>query len=510
MQKVQENESKLLESQEALIGKRERYICELKQQLQLRASLPALTHQELLLSGAAYTSNELEHFLSEQEVQLAREVRGFRARQTAGPALLSSKRLKKVVRQELDFVSKSLCNLLQHRKTRAELVENAILFDYSYETPEGHSSGSCGSYNGANGVSANNGLEATLGMTTEEVQLLSQFQVFARQLAKDNLVLKWNDLEREEKLGEGAYSVVEAGWCFGRLVAIKLFKTARNSALQAFMREVNALRACTNNPNTVKLIGVCVESRDRLCIVTPLYKGGSLHDALYKHAHVFAPEQALTIARDVAEGLAQLHSAGFIHRDITPTNILLHPDMHGKAFIADFGISIPLVESISTTAAGVAKSPRGHPRYKAPEIVARDPYNEKIDIWQFGTLMFVLFANKRPFEGVSDREVSAKMALGEMPPETLTLPIPIQEIILRCWHLASSQRPTAKQLVEMLAEISIKAILTSASKASRARVLTKSFSLGDVEGPKKKSLTRAGKVAGHSPQNSLLNSDTLQ
>ena len=520
MQRVQENELKLLEAQEALIGRRDLYIAALTQQLALRAAMPSSSPEELAMTGAAYTSNELAQFLAEQKVQLEREVRSFRARRDSPPALFSSKGFKKVVRQEIDFVAKSLSNLLQSRKTRAELVENAILFDYSYETPDGHSSSpshtsslSPSSYN--TGTQPNTGLNVTLGMTTEEVQLLSQFHAFARNLSKENLVLKWSDIEREEKLGEGAYSVVEQGWCQGRLVAIKLFKTSRNSALQAFMREVNALRANKSNPNTVKLLGVCVESREKLCIVTPLYKGGSIHDALYKHGHIFSQEQALTIAKDLAEGLAQIHSAGFIHRDITPTNILLHPDMNGKSFIADFGISIPLAEASSMTTIGVAKSPRGHPRYKAPEMVSRDPYNEKIDIWQYGTMLYVLFSNRRPFEAVADREVSAQMALGEMP-DTSHLPQAIKDVIVRCWHLLPTQRPTAKQLVEMNSEMSTSSLLhhTSAdlnsshnSKSSPSK-LTKSHSEGEIETKKKKmalqTTTTHNRKAKHCPQHSLV------
>lgn len=399
--------------------------------------------------------------------------------------MLSSKSFRKVVRQELDFVSKTLSSLLQSRKTRAELVENAILFDYSYETPDGAYAGS----------QPNTGLNACLGMTTEELQLLTQFHAFARQLAKEGLVLRWTDIDREDKLGEGAYSVVEQGWCQGRKVAIKLFKTGRNSALQAFIREVNALKACQNNPHTIKLIGVCVESRDKLCIVTPLYKGGSIHDALYKHGHIFSKEQALSIARDMAEGLAQIHRSGIIHRDLTPTNVLLHPDMNGKSFIADFGIAVDNSESTPVSTC-VSKSPRGHPRYKAPELVLKDPYSEKIDVWQFGTMLFVLFSNRRPFETIADRDVSSKMAIGELPDMT-HLPHPIKSIILSCWHLSPTQRPSPAQLVEMLAQIKFDSLLGTFTEQTSQR-LKKSCSLGEID--RKRAVV---KTKGHSPQNSI-------
>lgn len=491
---------------------------ELRRQLKLRSgSNPSVEVQ--LATGAAYTSMELEKFLAEQEAQLDKDVRGYLTRRDA-PALATSKGFRKVVRNELEFVAKSLSSLLQTRKTRAELVENAILFDYSYETPDGSHSSSCGSgasmkssYSSGMGHSVgigagqtmNNGFGFTLGMTTDELQLLSQFHAFGRQLAKENLLIKWNDIEREDKLGEGAYSVVEQGWCQGRLVAIKLFKTSRNSALQAFMREVRALKACQSNPHAIKLIGVCVESRDRLCIVTPLYKGGSIHDALYKHGHVFSQEQALLIAKDLAVGLSQIHAEGIIHRDITPTNVLLHPDFSGKAFIADFGIAIAHSD-LPVPGTDQPKSPRGHPRYKAPELVSKDPYTEKIDVWQYGTMLFVLFANRRPFESIADREVSAKMAQGELP-DMASLPIAICDIVKMCWNLNHALRPSFSYLSSIISSLTVSSLntdlqsLTNSSSVMGRKALKKSASMGELESKKRQKSTLRFK--GHSPQNSL-------
>lgn len=466
--------------------------------------------EEQLATGAGYTSSELEKFLAEQEAQLDKDVRGYLTRRDA-PALATSKGFRKVVRNELEFVAKSLSSLLQSRKTRAELVENAILFDYSYETPDGSHSSSCGSMKssyssggaaGGAGQTVNNGFGFTLGMTTDELQLLSQFHAFARQLAKENLLIKWSDLDREDKLGEGAYSVVEQAWCQGRLVAIKLFKTSRNSALQAFMREVQAMRACQTNPHAIKLIGVCVESRDRLCIVTPLYKGGSVHDALYKHGHVFSTEQALAIAKDLAEGLSQIHKEGFIHRDVTPTNILLHPDFNGKAFIADFGIAITRAD-LPVPGSDQPKSPRGHPRYKAPELVSKDPYTEKIDVWQYGTMLFVLFSNRRPFESIADREVSSKMAQGELP-DMSQLPPAISDIVKLCWSLDFLSRPSFSRLSSVISTLTTSSIFSHIDdlKDSRGRKsLKKSASMGELESKKRQKSTL--RYRGHSPQNSL-------
>lgn len=456
---------------------------------------------DLLQTGAAYTSKELEKFLLEQETQLKEDVSGYEQRK-AFPALASkhlSKCLSKLVKSELGLVAKSLSSLLQSRKTRAELVEHAILFDYSYETPDGGHSSSL------------NILGAScIGMTTDELQVLALFQAFVRKLSKDGLLIKWNDIEcdADEKLGEGAYSVVEQAWCQGRLVALKLFKSTKASALQAFMREVTALRACANNPHTIRLLGVVLEGRDKLGIITPLYKGGSIHDAIYKHGYKFPTEQALNIAKDVAEGVFMLHrEAALIHRDLTPTNVLLHPDLKGKSFVADFGIAIAVGEVTSMQVGGVVKSPRGHPRYKAPELVSKDPYTEKIDVWQYGTLLYVLFANKRPYESLADREVSGKMASGELPADLYTLPAFITDLILRCWNLCPGDRPSFKEICEEFKAVTPETVTrrrreSGSPRLKKQHLLKKAHSFAGSADSSKKLHRSASR--GHCPQNSLL------
>jgi serine/threonine protein kinase len=254
------------------------------------------------------------------------------------------------------------------------------------------------------------------------------FEELEKRLDKEGLVYKYRDITRKHKLklGEGAYSKVTQGWLNGRLVAVKKLKVHRGSTVKSFIREVNALRECADNPHVIRFLGATTKA-PKLCIITPYLKGGSLHDMIYKKRVRFSPEQAFRIAQEVAEGMRMVHAVGIIHRDLTPNNILLHPDENGKSFIADFGIAVR-EQSVTQkgSSSAIAISPKGHPRYKCPEVVVsssaassgqqqqRPPITRKVDVYMFGTILYTLYHNKRPYEKLEDKEVVERMCRGEV------------------------------------------------------------------------------------------------
>jgi serine/threonine protein kinase len=247
------------------------------------------------------------------------------------------------------------------------------------------------------------------------------FEELEKTLEKKGLVFTYRDLTRKHKLklGEGAYSKVTQGWLNGRLVAVKKLKVHRGSTVKSFIREVQALRECAENPHVIRFLGATTKA-PKLCIITPYLKGGSLHDMIYKKRVRFQPDQAFRIAQEVAEGMVMVHAAGIIHRDLTPNNILMHPDENGKSFIADFGIAVrEPTQPTSRSSSVVAISPKGHPRYKCPEIVNstshnRPPITRKVDVYMFGTILYTLYHNKRPYEKLEDKDVVEKMCRGEV------------------------------------------------------------------------------------------------
>ncbi len=92
-----------------------------------------------------------------------------------------------------------------------------------------------------------------------------------------------------------------------------------------------------------------------------------------------------------AEGLAAVHAAGFIHHDINPRNFLVDREHHVK--LIDFGLSIP-----NTPAFCRPGNRTGTVQYMAPELIRREPIDERIDIFAFGVLAFELLTDRLPYD----------------------------------------------------------------------------------------------------------------
>jgi serine/threonine protein kinase len=92
-----------------------------------------------------------------------------------------------------------------------------------------------------------------------------------------------------------------------------------------------------------------------------------------------------------AEALAAVHTAGYIHHDVNPRNFLLNRDYHVK--LIDFGLAVP-----NTPAFRGPGNRTGTVQYMAPELIRREPIDERIDIFSFGVLAFELLTGRLPYE----------------------------------------------------------------------------------------------------------------
>jgi len=110
------------------------------------------------------------------------------------------------------------------------------------------------------------------------------------------------------------------------------------------------------------------------------------------------------------------------HEFTGPHNLLMHPDENGKCFIADFGITVS-----KNTKNAVPISPKGHPRYRSPELFHKMPITKKVDVFSFGTVMYTLFHNRHPHDKLEDRIAAELMAKGEFPEFDAAVPLVIKQ-----------------------------------------------------------------------------------
>ena len=189
-----------------------------------------------------------------------------------------------------------------------------------------------------------------------------------------------------------------------RKVAIKVLRPELVHALgpERFLREI-ATTANLHHPHILPLYdsGRTAEpSGALLYYVMPFVEGESLRDRL-KREKQLPLDDALRIAREVADALSYAHGHGVIHRDIKPENILLES---GHALVADFGIA----RAVSTAGAdrltdtGLAL---GTPAYMSPEQAAGDrDVDGRTDLYSLGCVLYEMLAGQPPFSGPDSSE----------------------------------------------------------------------------------------------------------
>jgi serine/threonine protein kinase len=109
------------------------------------------------------------------------------------------------------------------------------------------------------------------------------------------------------------------------------------------------------------------------------------------------PQALAQLLAPVARAIGVAHEIGLVHRDVKPSNILVHKD--GRALVADFG----LAKGDGDPALSLSGEPVGTPYYMSPEqaLLARTPVDRRTDVYSLGVTLYEGLAGKRPFEGAS-------------------------------------------------------------------------------------------------------------
>ena len=193
-----------------------------------------------------------------------------------------------------------------------------------------------------------------------------------------------------------------------RQVAIKVLPEAVASdpeRLARFDREAKTL-AALNHPGIAAVYGL-EDSDGSKALVMELVEGPTLADRIAQGA--IPVDEALPIAKQIAEALEAAHAQGIIHRDLKPANIKLRPD--GTVKVLDFGLakamepaagvspSAFMSPTITTPAMTQAGMILGTAAYMSPEQARGKPVDKRADIWAFGCVLYEMLTGRRAFEG---------------------------------------------------------------------------------------------------------------
>ena len=227
----------------------------------------------------------------------------------------------------------------------------------------------------------------------------------------------------------------------GRDVALKVIlqEFAQDTQLMArFQREAQVL-ASLNHTNIASIYGL-EDSGGVRALVMELVEGPTLADRIRQGA--IPLEEALPIAKQIAEALEYAHDRGIVHRDLKPANIKLTHD--GKVKVLDFGLAKALqgdtgprnisnspTLTLEATKAGIIL---GTAAYMAPEQARGKAVDRRADIWSFGVVLFEMLSGRQMFVGETATDIMAAVVRADPDWSVLpkNLPRRVRELLERC------------------------------------------------------------------------------
>ncbi|MFD4958981.1 serine/threonine-protein kinase [Microbacterium sp. NPDC058389] len=267
-----------------------------------------------------------------------------------------------------------------------------------------------------------------------------------------------------EQIGEGGMARVfrAEDLHLKRVVAVKIFReSADDRASIERAQSETLLLASVNHHALVTVFDAHVSAHDTSYLVMEHVEGPTLRDLLRRGPIDAAT--AASIARDLADGLHTVHTAGIVHRDIKPSNVLLTrsdlTDRAWRAKLADFGIA-HLHDTARLTTPGLLM---GTAAYIAPEQARGAPPAPAADVYSFGIMMIEALTGERPF---ADSEgIGTVMARLAGPPEIPShLPAAWQGLLRGMTAMRPDDRPSAREVGEALSA------LAASPPVARARV----------------------------------------
>ena len=264
-----------------------------------------------------------------------------------------------------------------------------------------------------------------------------------------------------EMIGEGGMGVVwkAIDTTLDREVAVKILPEALATdaeRLARFEREAKVL-ASLNHPNVATVHGFheapSTSSGPAIrFLVMELVSGETLEQRLNRGAMPL--DEALPVARKIAEGIEYAHERGIVHRDLKPANVKLTAD--GGVKVLDFGLakaiagdpsgsgptSTPTVMPTLTSMGTVAGMILGTAAYMSPEQARGGTIDRRADVWAFGAVVFEMLTGRRAFEGdtVSDTLASVLRAPVEWDLLPTTTPPSVVRLLKRCLERDSKKR----------------------------------------------------------------------
>ncbi|PKU44338.1 skeletal receptor tyrosine-protein kinase [Limosa lapponica baueri] len=292
-----------------------------------------------------------------------------------------------------------------------------------------------------------------------------------------------NNIEYVRDIGEGAFGRVFQARAPGLLpyepftmVAVKMLKEEASADMQADFQREAALMAEFDNPNIVKLLGVCAVGKP-MCLLFEYMAYGDLNEYLRDrsprnlcslvHGSLDARTRLpnplalcctsqLCIAKQVAAGMAYLSERKFVHRDLATRNCLVGENMVVK--IADFGLSRNMYSADYYKANENDAIPI---RWMPPESIFYNRYTTESDVWAYGVVLWEIFSyGMQPYYGMAHEEVIYYVRDGNVLSCPDNCPLELYNLMRLCWSKLPADRPGFASIHRILERMYERAVAT--------------------------------------------------
>lgn len=235
----------------------------------------------------------------------------------------------------------------------------------------------------------------------------------------------------------------------GTLVAVKFIRFGRHKEYyDRIWREIR-LRRRLNHPNIIQLLGTTgdFEGGSFPSLVFPWMPSGDLHCYIAYHGAGIEASLKLSLARDIASGVAYLHESHVVHGSLESRNILIGPE--NRAYLTGFSLATDL-----DTGELLRTSEPGGVRFAAPECFIDKKGNSSFnrDIYSIGCILLHVFSGCLPWHDSRSSDIINRLRQRHMPPRPVGGGIDdsLWDFITRCCSFIPRNRPSATQILEFL------------------------------------------------------------
>ncbi|KAL7677223.1 hypothetical protein ACOME3_003463 [Neoechinorhynchus agilis] len=270
----------------------------------------------------------------------------------------------------------------------------------------------------------------------------------------------------------------------GRIMVMKEIREVTESSKRTFRQEIQLLRRI-NHPNILSFIGVIFQAQDKLSFIVEYISGGSLKNIITDREKYLPWSIRVSFAKDIADGMAYLHSLRVVHRDLNSNNCLVKEN--GRVVVADFGLSYVL-DDLNTVRFRKRQGKLRHllscmesnevihdieqrfntivgsPFWMAPEMLKNKPYDYRVDIFSYGIVLCEIIgrvdADPDHLPRTGDFGLNVKLFKQKLcSPQC---PHDLMAIAVSCCEIEPAKRPKFKWILPRLMMLELK--LNFASK----------------------------------------------